>query len=108
MRRAPADGARGIGHEPRVNAAPVEDVAALRQQPQRLGVFVVTQADGAAGGGALVGFELGVGVLWEGGDGGCVEAFVLDDYVDGSFAVVGGGVAAEGGGGGRLRFLAPV
>lgn len=108
MRRAPADGTRGISHEPGVNAAPVKDVTALRQQPQRLGVFVVAQADGAAGGGAFVGFELGVGVLWEGGDGGCVEALVLDDYVDGSFTTVVGGVAAEGGGGGGLRVLAPV
>ena len=79
-----------MNHEPWINAAPVKHVAALRQQPHLLALFIVSQAHRAAA--AFVGLDqLRVGVEREGGDGGCVEAVTLDDDVD----VVGG--AAEGG-----------
>uniref|UniRef100_A0A8R7VBQ3 Uncharacterized protein n=1 Tax=Triticum urartu TaxID=4572 RepID=A0A8R7VBQ3_TRIUA len=48
QRRRPAHRARGPPPEPRVDAAAVEQVAAVRQHPDHVAVRVPLQADGAA------------------------------------------------------------
>jgi len=60
-RRRPAHGARRVVAEPRVDALPVEQVAALGQLPEHLAVAVVVEADGAARArGALLAGGLGL------------------------------------------------
>lgn len=78
-------------------------MAALRQQPEDVGVLVLGQADGASrgGGGAVVLVELGLGVeeLREVEEGGFVEAELLLGGGGGGVGVGVGGEVAVGRGG---------
>ncbi|CAI9759838.1 unnamed protein product [Fraxinus pennsylvanica] len=79
-----------------INAFAVKEVATIRQQPQQIRVFVVSQANGASRscGVTFMGFEFGVYELWVGRDGDFIEAVSTPQvFVRGSGGAYVGGKA---------------
>ncbi|KAA8539072.1 hypothetical protein F0562_025764 [Nyssa sinensis] len=81
--RVATDWACRMHLQPQIDALEVEKVVTLGQESEQIGVFIVCQADGAAGGGgvAVVEFNLGVEQLLVAEDGGFVEALLYGDGV---------------------------
>lgn len=75
-RRGSADGASGSVAQPRVDAAEMEHVSTLRQQPKNVGVGVLSQTYGTARTVLVVSVELGLRVedLREAAEDGVVES----------------------------------
>lgn len=59
--RRPANGARRVEAQPRVDALDVEEVAAVGQNPNYIGALVIGEAYGAAGGGGVLVIHLRFG-----------------------------------------------
>lgn len=56
-------------------------MAAVRQQPKQIIIGVIGQANGAGGGGGgVIGLQIGVDELWEGGEGHLIQSQLLDRY----------------------------